>query len=143
MRWTAFRIGAIAWIFTGIVHDILEFVLPGDPELTALMRTSDMEIGPVTLNSEQLIRGVSLGMGLAMATVGVLLWMMVDLLRERPNMARRFGIVAVVASAALLAVAVLFVPGPPLVTFSVATIAFALALVPRRTRVRTQTGASA
>ncbi|MBZ2198549.1 LIC_13387 family protein [Occultella gossypii] len=141
MRWTAFRVGAIAWVFTGVAHDILEFVLPVDPELTAAMRASNIQVGPATLNAELLNRGVSLAMGLTMIVVGVLLWMIADLVRSGPERGLRFGVVALVSSAALLAVAVVLIPGPPLVTFTVATIAFAVALAPRRARSQAQGGA--
>lgn len=142
MRWIAYRVGVIAWLVTGVVHDVLEFVLPGDPELTALMQDTSTQVGPVTLNSELLNRGVSLAMGLAMIVVGILLWMVADLLRSRPDQGRRFGVVALAGSAVLLTVSVLFVPGPPLVTFTVATIAFAVALIPPRDRARSQVRAA-
>lgn len=141
MRWTAFRVGAVAWVFTGVVHDVLEFVLQGDPELTAMMKASNTEVGPVTLNADLLNRGVSLAMGLAMIVVGVLLWMIVDLVRSEAGAARRFGVVALISSAVLLVVSVIWVPGPPLVTFTVATIAFTVALIPRRSNAQVPAGA--
>ena len=143
MRWPAFRVGAIAWAFTGVAHSILEFVLPRDLDMTAVMRSSDSQVGPVTLNAELLNRGVSLSMGLAMILVGVLLWMVADLLRGEADVTRRFGVVSLAGSAVLAAVAALFVPGPPLVMFIVATIAFALALIPRRQHQHPQTRAGA
>jgi hypothetical protein len=128
MQLTAFRVGSAAWMFTGVAHDILEFVLPGDPELTAAMRASDIRVGPVSLNADLLSRGVSLSMGLAMIVVGVLLWMIARSFRTDPDRARSFGIVALVGSVLALGLAVVWVPGPPLVTFTVATIAFIIAL---------------
>ncbi|TCC07902.1 LIC_13387 family protein [Kribbella soli] len=129
MNLTAFRVGAVAWGFTGLGHDILEFVLPGDPELAATMRASTIDVGPLQLNAESLSRGVSVAMGLAMIVVGALLWMIADVLRNDPDRLRPFGIIALVATVLALGLAVLWVPGPPLVTFSVATVAFVAAFL--------------
>lgn len=139
MQLTAFRVGAAAWVVTGLGHDVLEFVLPGDPELNAAMRASVIEVGPVSLNAESLNRGVSLAMGLAMILVGVLLWMIVRAFQTDPVRVRPFGIVALVGTVLALGLAVLWVPGPPLLTFSVATVAFVVALAgktPARSTVR-------
>lgn len=57
MNLTAFRVGAAAWMFTGVVHDILELVLPADPELDAAMRATSLELGPVSLQADLLNRG--------------------------------------------------------------------------------------
>ena len=129
MNLTAFRVGAAAWMFTGVVHDILELVLPADPELDAAMRATSLELGPVSLQADLLNRGMSLSMGLAMLVVGLLLWMIAEALEAPSHRMRTFGVVALVSSAAALALAVVFVPGPPLVTFTVATVAFAVALL--------------
>ncbi|HEY9411296.1 MAG TPA: hypothetical protein VIP77_17085 [Jiangellaceae bacterium] len=111
------------------MHDILEFAIPGDPELNAAMRASHIQMGPISLQAEQLNRGVSLAMGLAMFVVGLLLWMLAELLKAAPDRVRTFGMVALASSVAALGLAVLLIPGPPLVTFSFATIAFTVALV--------------
>lgn len=131
MRLTAFRVGAAAWMFTGVVHNILEFVLPGEPELTAAMRASVIEVGPFMLNADSLNRGVSLAMGFAMIVVGVLLWMIARAFQTEPNRARSFGVVALIGSVVVLILAVVLIPGPPLVTFTVATVAFIVALAPK------------
>ena len=139
MQLTAFRVGAAAWMFTGVVHDILELVLPGDPELTAALRASTLEVGPFSLDAELLNRGVSLSMGLAMVVVGVLLWMIAGAFRSEPGRARPFGIVALVGTVLALGLAVVWVPGPPLVTFTVAAVAFVVALTAKPSR-RTSPG---
>lgn len=72
-------------------------------------------------------------MGLAMLVVGLLLWMIAATLEAPSHRMRTFGVVALVSSAAALALAVVFVPGPPLVTFTVATVAFAVALLAKPT----------
>ncbi|GAB3760301.1 LIC_13387 family protein [Microlunatus parietis] len=137
MNATAIKVGAGAWMFTGVVHDILEFVLRGDPAMDAALRASTIQVGPVSLNAESLTRGVSLAMGLAMFVVGLLLWMItraVPAERLRP-----FGIVALVASLAALGLAIILIPGPPVITFAVASIAFVIALATRsRNRSGTQ-----
>ncbi|WP_427891683.1 LIC_13387 family protein [Kribbella sp. GL6] len=129
MQLTAFRVGAVAWTFTGVAHDVLEFALSADPQLTAAMRASSVEVGPVHLNAESLHRGVSLAMGLAMIVVGILLWMISEVLRDNLDRLRRFGRVALLSSILALGLAVVWVPGPPLVTFTVATAAFTAALL--------------
>jgi hypothetical protein len=116
-------------MFTGVVHDVLEFVLPGDPELNAAMRASHIQVGPISLQAESLNRGVSLAMGLAMFVVGLLLWMIARLLKATPDGMQAFGIVALASSIVALGLAVLLVPGPPLMTFAVATVAFTIALI--------------
>jgi hypothetical protein len=90
---TAFPQGAGAWVFTGVVHDILEFVLPGDPDLAAAMRASSIDIGPISLQADSLNRGVSLAMGLTMVVVGVLLWLIAGTAMS-PERQRRFGVTA-------------------------------------------------
>lgn len=52
MHLTAFGVGAAAWMFTGAVHDVLESVLPGDPELNAAMRASHIQVGPISLQAQ-------------------------------------------------------------------------------------------
>jgi hypothetical protein len=128
MNETAFRVGAVTWTVTGLGHSILHFVLPGDPELSAAMRASEIQIGPVKLDVESLNQGISLAMALAMIFAGALLWMIADVLRNDPDRLHRFGIVALVATVLALGIAVVWIPGPPLVTFAVATIAFGAAL---------------
>ncbi|MFD2792406.1 hypothetical protein ACFS27_02475 [Promicromonospora vindobonensis] len=142
MNLTAFRVGAAAWMFTGVVHDILELVLQADPELDAAMRATFIEIGPISLQADLLNRGVSLSMGLAMFVVGLLLWMIATALEAPSRWMRPFGVVALASSAAALGLAVVFVPGPPLVTFAVATVAFAVALLAKPT-TRTRAAAPA
>jgi len=131
MQLTAFRVGAAAWMFTGVVHDILDLALPGDPELSAAMRASHIQLGPISLQAESLTQGISLSMGLAMFVVGLLLWMLAELLKAAPERMLPFGIVALAASFVALCLAALLIPGPPLVTFAIATAAFTIALVRR------------
>jgi hypothetical protein len=128
MQLTALRVGAAAWMFTGFVHDVLEFVLPGDSELNEAMRASVIEVGPVSLDAERLNRGVSLAMGFAMFVVGLLLLMIIQTMKSRPNALRPFGIVMLVATIMALGLSVVLIPGPPVVTFSVATVAFIVAM---------------
>lgn len=136
MRLVAYRVGAAAWVFTGVVHDILEFALSGDADVEAAMQASTIEMGPISLQQALLARGVSLAMGAAMIVVGVLLWMIGDLLRDAPESLSRFVTAALAGSVAVLALSVAYVPGPPLVTFTVATAAFSVALVRARRAMR-------
>ena len=130
MTLRAFRVGAAAWVFTGVLHDVLELVLTRDPGVEAAMRkASVVQIGPLTLEPTLLTSGVSLAMGAAMILVGILLWMIGDLLHDEPGRLARFAAVALVGSVAVLLLAVLHLLGPPLITFTVASIAFAVAVV--------------
>lgn len=128
MQLTAMRVGAAAWIFTGFVHDVLEFALPGDPELNEIMRDSVIEMGPISMNAESVNRGVSLAMGFAMIVVGLLLLMITQALKTQAQHLRPFGVVALIATACTLALAVALIPGPPVATFAVAVVAFIVAL---------------
>lgn len=128
MNTTAFRVGAITWVVTGAGHTVLSLFVRDDPQLAAAMRASTIQIGPLELDAESLHRGVSLVMGLALIVVGALLWMIADVLRDAPQRLRPFGTVALVATVLALGIAAVLIPGPPLVTFSVATIAFGIAL---------------
>jgi hypothetical protein len=134
MQLTAFRVGAAAWMFTGVAHTVLEFALPGDPDLAAALRASTLEVGPISLNAFLLIRGVSASMGLAMVVVGLLLWMIARAFRTEPHRARPFGVVALVSTVLALGLAVAWVPGPPVVTFTVGTVAFVVALAAKDAR---------
>lgn len=128
MHSTAFRVGAVAWMFTGAAHSVLEFVLRGDAELDARMREAVIQLGPIALNVQRLNQGVSLTMGLSMFVVGLLLWMIGGLVRSGQEPMTSFGVVALVASLLALALAVVLIPGPPVLTLSVASIAFAIGL---------------
>lgn len=139
MQLTAFRVGAAAWMSTGVVHDILDLALPGDPELSAAMRASHVELGPISLQAESLTQGISLSMGLAMFVVGLLLWMLAGLLKATPGRMLPFGLVALGSSIVAFCLAALLIPGPPLVTFAIATAAFTIALV-RKPRARPAAG---
>ncbi|MFC7619187.1 hypothetical protein [Microlunatus sp. GCM10028923] len=138
MNVTAIKVGAGAWMFTGVVHDVLSLILPDDPVLAEALRASQLQVGPFSLNSASLQQGISLAMGLAMFAVGLLLWMIT---RQLPaERLRPFGIVALVASLAALGLAIAMIPGPPMITFSVASIAFVIALA---AKTRTRAGAEA
>lgn len=137
MNTTAIKVGAGAWMFTGLVHNILSVILPDDPALGEALRASVLQVGPFSLNSASLHQGISLAMGLAMFVVGLLVWMIT---RAVPaDRLRPFGIVALVASLAALGLAIAMIPGPPVITFSVASVAFVIALVGKaRTRAGTE-----
>lgn len=137
MRLTAGKVGAGAWMFTGLVHNVLSLILPDDPVLAEALRASALQVGPFSLNSASLHQGISLAMGLAMFVVGLLLWMIIRALPAEKL--RPFGIVALAASLAALGLAIAMIPGPPVITFTVASAAFVIALAGRtRTTVRTE-----
>jgi hypothetical protein len=131
MRATAFRVGAAAWMFTGAVHSVLDVVLRGEAVLDAQVREAVIQLGPIALNEQRLNQGVSLTMGLAMVAVGLLLWMIAGLVRSGKGPMTSFGVVALVASLLALTIAVVLIPGPPVLTLSVASVAFVVALVVR------------
>ncbi|WP_368564308.1 hypothetical protein [Pseudoxanthomonas sp. UTMC 1351] len=129
-----YRTGAWLWIITGITHnlfDLLSRLFPSaakEPVRTALHNLSFEFLG---MHSDyyQLTMGFSLAMGTSIALAGVLFLLIARLTTDTAVRARPACVVGLVASMVLLAlsVTVLQLP-PPMVTFALATLAFAAAL---------------
>jgi hypothetical protein len=128
-----FRIGAWSWIITGAGHLTLEAalaLLPEDPAAArafAAMRDYSLEFAGV----QRSLRDIDLGMSLVMATA--LIFGGVACLRvalSAPDVVTRsLSGPALAASLVVLGLSLWLLPPPPIVLFSVASIAFGWALV--------------
>ncbi|MDI6100312.1 hypothetical protein QLQ12_17030 [Actinoplanes sp. NEAU-A12] len=129
----AFRIGAWSWIVCGTGHSILDVAMRLSPSLEeervdAVLRGQVMNLGGVSRTSYEVMQGISLAMGAAIVTVGVLL-LYIGRLSSSTGRTRPAVLIGLVASVLMLGLAVALLPSPPIVLFSVATAAFGFALV--------------
>lgn len=135
----AYRVGAWCWIVTGIGHLSVDALLsraspsPEAARLNAAMRESVFAIGGIRRTSLDVVNGISVAMGLALVLVGVL-FLMVARVAGSAEQTRGAAALGLVASLVFLAVAAVLLPLPPIVTFTVASASFAIALarLPRR-----------
>lgn len=135
----AYRVGAWCWIVTGIGHLSVDALLsraspsPEAARLNAAMRESVFAIGGIRRTSLDVVNGISIAMGLALVLVGVL-FLMVARVASSAEQIRGGAALGLVASLVFLAVAAVLLPLPPIVTFTVASASFAIALarLPRR-----------
>ncbi|MBG0566479.1 LIC_13387 family protein [Actinoplanes aureus] len=129
----ASRIGAWSWIVCGAGHSLLDIAMRLSPELDgervdAVLRDHVMELGGISRTSYEVIQGISLAMGVAIVAVGVLL-LYVGRLASSAGQARPAVLIGLVASVVMLGLAGALLPSPPIVLFSVASVAFGIALV--------------
>lgn len=132
-----YRTGAWLWVITGITHnlfDLLSRLFPSaakEPVRTVLYNLPFEFLG-MNSNYYRLTMGFSLAMGTSIALAGVLFLLIARLagtaVRTRP--ACFLGLAASVALLAI-SIAALQLP-PPIVTFSLASLAFAAALFASR-----------
>lgn len=135
----AYRVGAWCWIVTSIGHLSLDAALslaPASPDsarLNAAMRENVFAIGGIRRTSLDVMNGISITMGLAIALVGILFLMIARVAGSAEQM-RGATALGLVASLASLTVAAIFLPLPPIVLFTVSSASFAVALwkLPRR-----------
>lgn len=134
MSFRFYRIGAWLWIITGIVHntgDVLSRLFPSAAKAPVRAALRDLPFELLGMNSDyyKLTMGFSLAMGTSIALVGVLFLLIARLTAGIAAQARPACFVGLAGSVALLAisVAVLQLP-PPMVTFALASLAFAAAL---------------
>jgi hypothetical protein len=134
MNFRFYRIGAWSWIITGVVHstiDILTRLFPSAAKepARATLRNLSFELIGMRNDYYSLIMGFSLAMGTSIALAGVLFLLIARLAADTTDRARPACFVGLAASVGLLAlsVTVLQLP-PPIVTFALASLAFAAAL---------------
>lgn len=135
----AYRVGAWCWIVTGIGHMSLDALLsraapsPEAARLNAAMRENVFALGGIPRTSLDVMNGISITMGLALVLVGVL-FLMIARAAGSAERTRGAAALGLGASLACLAVAAVLLPLPPIVTFTVASGSFAVALarLPRR-----------
>ncbi|MEO7911189.1 MAG: hypothetical protein ABIV47_16210 [Roseiflexaceae bacterium] len=130
-----YRIGAWLWIITGVGHntiDVLARLFPSAAKepVRAALRNLPFELLGMSNNYYRLIMGFSLAMGTSIALAGVLFLLIAHLAADTAARARPACFVGLAASVGLFALSaiVLQLP-PPIVTFALASLAFAAALV--------------
>ena len=134
MNFRFYRIGAWLWIITGVVHntaDVVSRLFPSaaeEPVSTAL-RNLPFELLGMRSDYYRLTTGFSLAMGTSIVLAGVLFLLIARLTVDTADRARPACFIGLAASVCLLAltVTVLQLP-PPIVTFALASLAFAAAL---------------
>ncbi|MFI6166311.1 hypothetical protein ACIBCN_05940 [Nocardia sp. NPDC051052] len=133
----AYRIGAWCWIATGTVHTALDVIVDRLPksfaenEIQDAMRSHTFDLPGLKRSYSDLLNGFSLGIGLLLILVGVLFL----LLGRAAGQARVAALTGLVGSVVLLINAAALLPLPPIIMFSVASVAFGVALwAPGRNR---------
>lgn len=128
----AYRIGAWSWIICGTGHSILDIAMrlspkAGGDRVDAVLRDQVFELGGISRTSYEVMQGISLAMGVALVTVGVLL-LHIGRLASAAGRARPAVLIGLVASVVMLGLAGALLPSPPIVLFTVASVAFGIAL---------------
>jgi ABC-type Na+ efflux pump permease subunit len=133
MRIPFYRVGAWCWIITGLGHtagDVYLRLMPSDDDeaFDAVLRNQTFELMGAQRSHYELFMGFSLAMGISIALVGVLFLMLARFAAE-PRQARQAGFVGLAASLGLLALSAALEPPPPIVLFTLASLAFAAAVI--------------
>ncbi|MFI6041812.1 hypothetical protein ACIA8C_09270 [Nocardia sp. NPDC051321] len=135
----AYRIGAWCWITTGAVHTVLDVILDMLPksfsenEIQDAMRSHTFDLPGLKRSYNDLLNGFSLGIGILLILVGVLFLM----LGRAAGQARAAALTGLLGSVVLLINAAALLPLPPIIMFSVASVAFGMALwAPGRNRAQ-------
>ncbi|MFE9747883.1 hypothetical protein ACFYOT_23505 [Saccharothrix saharensis] len=139
-----FRVGAWAWVVTGVGHLAIAAVLTAGPEdaaasraLTA-MRERSIEIAGLRRSLYDVNQGMSLVMAAALIFGGSVCLLVARSAPDLVTRARAVSGLGVVASAVVLGLSLWLLPLPPVVLFSVALLAFGTAVVKARPRVPAQ-----
>ncbi|WP_436496053.1 LIC_13387 family protein [Actinokineospora sp. HUAS TT18] len=126
-----YRVGAWCWIITGVGHLTGEVLLrlsnPTDAD--AALRGHFFELMGTRRSLMDMMTGFGIAMGVAILLVGVLFLLIARLTADSPGRARPAGLMGLAASVGLLALAIAVLPPPPIATFTVASLAFAAALI--------------
>jgi hypothetical protein len=134
MSFRFYRIGAWLWIITGVAHsmaDVLSRLFPtaAKEPVRAALRNLPFEFLGMNSDYYKLTMGFSLAMGTSIALVGVLFLLIARLTAGTAARTRPACFVGLAASLGLLAISItaLQLP-PPMITFTLASLAFAAAL---------------
>jgi hypothetical protein len=124
---TAARIGAWAFMATGLGHVTLAGLLPSTGDLLAVRRQMDQtRFDMVPSHSVgDLMQGFSVAMSVLLVATGLSVLLMT---RHGRAMDQPQAALALLLSLGLLVTALLRFPAPPIVLMSVASVAFAVAL---------------
>ncbi|MGK2869136.1 MAG: LIC_13387 family protein [Mycobacterium sp.] len=123
---TWFRVGAWCWITTGAGHLLGDIALrtAGSTEIDDLMRTHSLDLMGTQRTYYQLMMSFSLAMGIGLVFIGILL---LYVARLAPDIAP-VAALGLAMSVLSLGMSVWLDPPPPIILFSVACVAFGLAL---------------
>ena len=137
MNLRLYRAGAWLWIITGVVHnigDVLSRMFPpaAKEPIRATLRELPFEVFGMKSNYYSLTMGFSLAMGTSIALAGVLFLITANMSTGVADRVRPACLAGIVASLVLLflAIAVLQLL-PPIVTFTLASVAFSAAVLQR------------
>ena len=124
---TAARIGAWAFVATGIGHVTLAGLLPSTGDLLAVRRQMEQVSLPLVPSHSigDLMQGFSVAMSVLLVATGVSVLLMT---RHGRAMEQSQAALTLLLSLGLLVTALLRFPAPPIVLMSVASVAFAVAL---------------
>lgn len=124
---TAARIGAWAFVATGIGHITLASLLPSTGDLLTVKRQMEQVRFPMVPSHSvgDLMQGFSVAMSVLLVATGVSVLLMT---RHGRTMEQSQAALTLLLSLGLLVTALLRFPAPPIVLLSVASVAFAVAL---------------
>lgn len=125
-----FRIGAWAWVVTGVGHLATAALLASRPEDPAAssalvaMREYGTEIAGVRRSLLDLDRGMSLVMAAALIFGGLVCLLVARSAPDLVTRSRSLSGLCLVASLVVLGLSVWLLPAPPIVLFTIACLAF-------------------
>ncbi|PSL57208.1 hypothetical protein B0I31_102186 [Saccharothrix carnea] len=139
-----FRIGAWAWVVTGVGHLAIAAALalrprePAAARALAAMREYGMEIAGVRRSLLDLDRGMSLVMAAALIFGGLVCLLVARSAPDLVTRSRSLSGLCLAASLVVLGLSLWLLPAPPVALFTVAGVAFGWALATARPEVSAQ-----
>ncbi|GAB2967207.1 LIC_13387 family protein [Saccharothrix stipae] len=136
---TAFRIGAWAWVVTGVGHLAISVALalrpqePAAARALAAMREYHTEIAGVRRSLRDLDQGMSLVMAAALIFGGAVCLLVARSAPDLVTRSRSLSGLCLAASLVVLGLSSLLLPAPPIALFAVAGVTFGWALWNART----------
>lgn len=124
-----FRVGAWCWVVTGVGHSLADIYLrifprAEDKAIDDLMRAHSFDLLGMHRTYYEVTMGFSLAMGVCMVFVGILLLRILRLTAHQGI--RPAAVLGLAMSTIALAITTWLEPPPPIVLFSLASIAFGL-----------------
>lgn len=125
-----FRIGAWAWVTTGVGHLAIAVALtwrPREPEAAravAAMREYEMAIAGIARSLYEVNQGMSLVMAAALIFGGLVCLLVARSAPDLVTRSRALSGLCLAASLVVLGLSLWLLPAPPIVLFTVAAIAF-------------------
>lgn len=136
MNIRSYRIGAWLWIICGAGHLAGDIAIRSNPPassaaLNTMLRSTTFELLGLHRTEYAMTMGFSQVTGILLMLAGVLFLLLARLTTDIPSRARPAGITGLIASVGLLAYAAVVFPPPPILCFTLASIAFSAALLRR------------